>query len=157
MTDTKNPDLNEPWCPKCRGHMDYAVSTFDHRSSQGSKMKVTRHICNDCGGKMFKPIEEKSSGVIHGGILTGAAVLICIYYGIKQEMKFVIYGGILGLGIAAFSLWLYLNYRKWVKWSEEQGCSVDDMYADLKRAHEEKMRSRKTRPNTDSKIDSEGS
>ena len=106
---------------------------------------------------MFKPIEEKSSGVIHGGILTGAAVLICIYYGIKREMEPVIYGGILGLGAAAFSLWLYLNYRKWVKWSEEQGCSVDDMYADLKRAHEEKIRSRKTRPNTDSRIDSEGS
>ncbi|SVC73436.1 uncharacterized protein METZ01_LOCUS326290 [marine metagenome] len=137
--------------------MDYAVSTFDHRSSQGSKMKVTRHICNDCGGRMFIPLEEKTSGVIHGGFLTGAAVLICIYYGIKREMEPVIYGGILGLGAAAFSLWLYLNYRKWMKWAEEQGYSVDEMHADLKKAHEEKMRSRKTRSNTDSRIDSEGS
>ena len=106
---------------------------------------------------MFIPLEEKSSGVIHGGFLTGAAVLICIYYGIKREMEPVIYGGILGLGAAAFSLWLYLNYRKWMKWAEEQGCSVDEMHADLKKAHEEKMRSRKTRSNADSKIDSEGS
>ena len=157
MEDTKKPDLNEPWCPKCRGHMDYKKETGTHITSEGSKMKVTSHACNDCGGRMFKPQHEKMSGLIHGGFLTGAAILICIYYGIKQEMEPVMYGGILGLGTAIFSLWLYLNYRKFVKWAEEQGCSVDDMYADLKKAHEEKMRSRKTRPNTDSKIDSEGS
>ena len=120
-------------------------------------MEVTSLECRFCRERMFKPIEEKMSALIHGGFITCAAVLVCVYFGVKQEMKPALGCGVVGLGAAVFSLWLYLNYRKFVKWAKEQGSSMEELLADLKKAHEEKMRSRKTRSNTDSKVDSEGS
>ena len=139
MEDTRKPALTEPWCPKCRDHTDCKKETGTHTNSEGSKMEVRSLECLSCRGRMFKPIEEKMSGLIHGGFLTVVSILICIYYGIKQEMEPVIYAGILGLGAAVFSLWLYLNYRKFVKWAKEQGSSMEELLADYKIVQEEAL------------------
>ena len=94
---------------------------------------------------MFKPIEEKMSGLIHGGFLTVVSILICIYYGIKQEMEPALALGVTGLVGAVVSLWLYLNYRKFVRWAKEQGSSMEELHTDFEMAQEALRENKETK------------